>query len=86
MIEETLPDILITDFLMPHMDGSQLSRKLKTVKPEAKVIMLSGFNEMQIADLDAAAETIVDFRLLKPIDFELLFAAVEKCLAASLAS
>ena len=33
---------------MPHMDGEQCFRELRQLKPDAKVIMCSGYNEQEV--------------------------------------
>ena len=44
------PDIcfVILDLTMPHMDGEQCFRELRQLKPDAKVIMCSGYNEQEV--------------------------------------
>lgn len=38
---ELLPDVLVTDFRMPGMDGAQLTRKVKECTPATQVVVLS---------------------------------------------
>lgn len=38
-------DILVTDVLMPKMDGPTLSKKLTAIKPNIKTIFISGYTE-----------------------------------------
>lgn len=77
------PDVLITDFRMPDLNGSQLARQMKAIKPAAKVIMLSGLSELKGSDQEDVTEAPFDFKLMKPVDFGLLFAALESCLVAT---
>jgi PAS domain S-box-containing protein len=53
------PDLLITDHLMPGMTGVELARELRTRRPDAKVLIVSGF-----ADVDGIDPCIP--RLTKP--------------------
>lgn len=48
-IQQTCPDILITDIKMPFMDGLQLSRLVKKSNPDIKIIILSGYDEFDFA-------------------------------------
>ena len=48
-IEESKPDVLITDIKMPFMDGLQLSRIVREHIPWVKIIILSGHDEFEYA-------------------------------------
>ena len=37
------PDVLLTDVVMPQMGGKELAKRLFEVRPEMKVIFMSGF-------------------------------------------
>lgn len=44
LIENKKPDIIITDIVMPVMDGTEFIKKLKKEQPQIDVIVLSSFN------------------------------------------
>lgn len=45
IIEKTPPHIIITDIVMPIMDGIELTKKVKEEYPEIEVIILSSFSD-----------------------------------------
>lgn len=47
MIETCRPDIVITDIVMPVMDGKELTKVIKTRYPEIEVVVLSSFGEFE---------------------------------------
>lgn len=66
IIKESKPDIVICDIKMPEMDGLELLRKIMSIRPETKVIMMSAY-----ADFSYVKEAIkygsCDY-ILKPVD------------------
>jgi len=65
LMQEIMPDILITDVRMPFMDGIELSRQAKKTMPWIKIIILSGHDEFEYAK-QAIAIGVEDY-LLKPV-------------------
>lgn len=63
-------DVLITDWHMPSMDGLELTRKVRSLRSYAWIIMLTG--DEADADLRATIEAGVDDLLGKPLNAELL--------------
>jgi CheY-like chemotaxis protein/two-component sensor histidine kinase len=53
------PDLLITDHLMPGMTGVQLAYVVRTRRPQTKILIISGFSEVEGIDASLA-------RLTKP--------------------
>ena len=76
LIEESKPDILITDIKMPFMDGLQLSKIVQEKMPWIKIIILSGHDEFEYAQ--AAVKLGVTEYLLKPISSEDLLRALKR--------
>jgi two-component system cell cycle sensor histidine kinase/response regulator CckA len=47
-------DLMVSDIVMPGMDGATLARFLRVEKPEIPIILMSGYNEeMGRGDFDA---------------------------------
>ncbi len=65
---EEAPDVVLLDVMMPGLDGIATLRALKTAKPEAQVIMLSGRNQASTI-VEAVRLGAADF-LVKPDDPE----------------
>lgn len=47
-LENKKPDLLITDISMPEMDGVQLTKKVKRLYPEVKILVLSMHDDKDI--------------------------------------
>ncbi|WP_308638290.1 response regulator transcription factor [Paenibacillus silvisoli] len=68
LLKHTPADLLITDISMPLMDGLELIRGARELKPELKVIVLSGYDEF--AYLKEGMRLGIENYLLKPINLE----------------
>ena len=71
-------DLVITDMTMPRMTGAELSKRLRTLRPDTLIILCTGFSE-QIDQEKAAAIGIQEF-IMKPIIKKDLAALVRKVL------
>jgi len=72
-------NIVITDINMPEISGLQMAQKIRTLKQESKFIFITG-NTGRLSRHDSIAEDFeIEHYLTKPIDFKLLFAAIEQC-------
>jgi len=80
MRDEPTLSLLITDMVMPGMDGATLARKAREQRPDLRVIIISGYSE------DAARGDILDqphiHFLPKPFSLKLLAETVKSVLAA----
>lgn len=65
LIQQSQPDILLTDINMPQMDGIQLARKVKEYYPDVHIIFLTGYDYFEYAV--SAVKLGVDDYVLKPI-------------------
>lgn len=66
LAEEFMPDVLITDIQMPHMNGIELLEQIHTRFPHITTVILSGYAEFAYAQ--KAIQYEVSDYLLKPID------------------
>jgi len=64
LIEELQPQIVLTDIVMPVMDGEELTRIIKTSWPEIEVIVLSSFSEFDY--VRSSFQSGVSDYILKP--------------------
>lgn len=68
------PDIVITDIMMPILDGLSLTQEIKHITKQTPVVILSAFSEKE--RLLKAIDIGVDKYLIKPIDPEVLLDAL----------
>ena len=67
-------DLLITDFSMPKMNGAQLAKAARQLRPELPILIATGYAELpQEAEIDIP-------RLGKPYQQDQLAAAIAKVL------
>ncbi|NGP46610.1 response regulator transcription factor [Bacillaceae bacterium SIJ1] len=71
------PHVLITDIMMPKMNGLELLRLVKQKWPETKCIILSGYEEF--AYIKEGMTLGIENYLLKPIHREELLSTIEHC-------
>ena len=43
-------DLLITDVMMPGMDGPTMAKKIREMSPDLKIIFISGYTEDRLKD------------------------------------
>lgn len=70
IIEKEAFDAIIMDFKMPGMDGMDALKAIKAKKPEAQIILLSGYATVE-KSVEAMKIGAVDF-VEKPADMEVL--------------
>lgn len=74
--QETKPDLVLMDITMPEMDGIQALKKIKSIDPNASVIMCSAMGQqaMVIESIQSGAR---DF-IVKPFQPDRVIEAVKK--------
>jgi len=79
MIARQLPELVITDIKMPGMDGLELLRQLKALRPELPVVIMTGFATVDTA-VEAMKQGAFDY-LLKPFPVEVIEETVARVFA-----
>ena len=72
------PDLVVTDIIMPVMDGLAMSQAIRDEDQDAQIIVVTTSSET--SHLRQALDIGVDRYVLKPLDVHLLQDAVSKCL------
>ncbi|HKC62452.1 MAG TPA: sigma-54 dependent transcriptional regulator, partial [Pyrinomonadaceae bacterium] len=76
-VEEFLPAVVVTDIVMPRMDGFGLLREIHSRYPETAVILLTGQGSIEMA-VHAIQEEGAFHYFEKPIDMNKLSLVVER--------
>ncbi|MBM7604343.1 two-component system response regulator YesN [Metabacillus crassostreae] len=71
MIEKTKPHIILTDIVMPIMDGEELTRVVKSKYPQIEIIILSSYGEFDYVR-STFQSGAVDYILKPKLDSETL--------------
>jgi CheY-like chemotaxis protein len=82
-LSDATVDLVITDIIMPDMEGIETIQALRRTYPNLKIIAMSGGGRMQPDGYLEVAKAFGAFRVFsKPFDNEQLFAAIEEALQA----
>lgn len=73
-----VPDVLILDIIMPHLDGLGVLERLRdmNLSPQPKVIMLTAFGQENITQ--RAVQLGASYYILKPFDMEVLASRIRQ--------
>ena len=76
LAEETVPDVVLMDLIMPEMDGVEATRQVKNVSPRSQIVVLTSYHEDEhiFPALEAGATSYI----LKDVDMDELADAIER--------
>ena len=80
LFEQERPALVITDLIMPKMEGIETIQRLRRVSPDAKIIAMSAKGKLY---LGAAQKLGADAALSKPFQRAELLAVVDRLLGAA---
>lgn len=71
------PDIVLTDIMMPRLNGLEMARAIRATSPDAQIVCMTAFSDTGylIDSIDIGINQFV----LKPVEFNRLFAALDRC-------
>jgi DNA-binding NtrC family response regulator len=74
-------EVILSDIVMPRVNGVELLESLSTLRPDLPVLLMSGFGTAQLAERGIATLCGV---LSKPFDADVLVAEVRRCIRGQL--
>lgn len=61
-------DVIVTDYKMPRMNGTELIERIRTIHPDARVILLSGFvDPLGLTEQNTGADAVVVKSAREPV-------------------
>ncbi len=78
MLDSNMPDLVILDIWMPAMDGTEVLKEIKKIRPELEVIMISGHGNIEAA-VKAIKLGAYDY-IEKPLSLEGVILTVKRAL------
>jgi len=77
LLKHIEPDVILLDIQMPIMDGIQTLPEIRKIRPDAKVIMLSMYNDHSM--ISKLMEIGANSYLTKNSDSETIYQAIKTC-------
>jgi CheY-like chemotaxis protein len=74
-------DCILLDMRMPHMDGAQTLGEIRNIRPAARVVLMSGYDEQDVASR-FAGQTLASV-LRKPFSADMLRKHVRRAISES---
>jgi len=74
MYKEIHPNIVLSDIIMPNMNGIELSQKIRELNPRQIISLFTAYNEPEFKA--KALELKIDAYILKPFDEKQFFSSL----------
>jgi CheY-like chemotaxis protein len=79
-------DLVVTDLVMPFVDGRQVARAVRQRSPDVPIVLLTGWGARFGTDDREPVSALVDLVLTKPPSLRALRAAIEQIFGGSASS
>lgn len=76
VIKKMRPDLIITDIMMPKMNGLELIQRIRKIVPDTNIVIFSAYSEFEYAKT-AMAQGVINY-LVKPLDEKELICTLQK--------
>ncbi|MBS7262444.1 MAG: sporulation transcription factor Spo0A [Eubacteriales bacterium] len=77
LIEKKRPDVLVTDIILPKLDGIAVMERMHALAPQCRAIVLTALTQENF--VMRAMEAGADYFMAKPFDMEVLRARILEC-------
>lgn len=74
-------DLVLMDVLMPHMNGYMIASRMRQLKPNQRIVMLTGLGADTAMAYNYSTRVNVNDLLLKPFTFEKLKSVITNALS-----
>jgi signal transduction histidine kinase len=77
IFREHSPDIVLTDIMMPRLNGLEMARAIREISSDTQIACMTAFNDASY--LIEAIDIGINQFVLKPVEFTRLFTALDRC-------
>jgi len=79
--ERIHPDLVLLDWKMPNMDGHTCAKEILRHDPDARIVMISGYQDINIETAHSELQGLIKDYIIKPCNLKELSGVVDKALA-----
>jgi two-component system cell cycle sensor histidine kinase/response regulator CckA len=76
------PDIVLMDWKMANMDGATAATKIIGLDPQARIVLISGYQESAQTDIETRLKNVIKDFIIKPFDLKKLSEVVARALSS----
>ena len=77
LLDQVKFDLVLSDVIMPGLDGLGLLEHIRSLAPDIPVLLMSGFSHVEVQEI--IKRGAVDF-IMKPLDLDVLLSKIRRAL------